>query len=236
MPRADATPETLRDPAEVEAFVQTILPGLSLDFEGVSHVAAGVVRGGAYSIFRVAHPRAPRSRWDRFLLDVSRLRADAIVISGAILRDEPRLVYRTEPGWAEAFSRMRKAMGRRERPLLFVLTRRGVDETHPVFDAHVEGVIVRDASGLDEVIERARARGARSISIESGPALASTLYTEGSPLDELLFHRFDVALPEDALVGRFADEASVRALLGAPRSSVLVDDGGVRSVVERYAR
>jgi hypothetical protein len=230
-------PSELRTPAEVEAAAARIFPGMPLRATGVSHVAASVLREGGYEIFRVDHPRAPRSRWDRLVLDLSRLRADAIVITGAILREEPRLRYAFDPDWAEAFAALRRALGLRERPLLVVLTRAGVDRHHPAFGSNVEGLVLEDAPSLAHAIEGARGRGARAISVEAGPSVASELYREPpSPLDELLVHRFEDDLPDDALVGSFATEAEVRALLGPPRSAVAVRDGATRSIIERYAR
>ena len=230
-----APPSRLASPAEVEALAARVLPGMPLFAEGISHVAAGVVRGGDLQLFHVDHPVAPKSRFDRFLLDLSRLRAEAIVITGKILRDEPALSYAVDPGWADAFAALRRAHGLRERPLLAVLTRAPAALEHPLMSSpDVELTPLR--ASLADAIEATRARGARSISIEAGPSVASELYRPGSPLGELLFHRFEEALPEDALVGAFASEALVERTLGSPRSAVPLLEGSTRSVVLRYAR
>jgi hypothetical protein len=235
MGASNAPPSELRTAAEIEALAAALLPGMPLFAEGVSHVAAGVAREGRLELFRVDHPSAPRSRWDRFLLDLSRLRAEAIVITGKILRDEPRLSYAFDAGWAGACRTLRRDLGLRERPLLVVLTRAGVDPHHPVFVSGVESLVLRDARSLAHAIQIVRDRGARSISIEAGPQVAAELYAEDSPLDELLFHRFEAALPEEALVGAFATEGGVVERLGQARSIVAVRDGATRSTVERYA-
>jgi hypothetical protein len=230
-------PSELRTPDEVEAAAARIFPGMPLSTTGVSHVAATVVREGRYEIFGVDHPRAPRSRWDRLVLDLSRLRAEAIVITGAILREEPRLSYAFDPGWAGAFAALRRALGLRERPLLVVLTRAGVHRDHPALSSNVEGLVLEHAPSLAHAIEVVRGRGARAISVEAGPSVARELYRDpASPLGELLVHRFEDDLPDDALVGSFATEAEVRGSLGPPRSAVGVRDGETSSVVERYAR
>lgn len=234
MPESSA-PLELHSPAEVEAVAESILPGMPLRLTGVSHVVAGVSRDGDLCPFRVQHPAAPRSRWDRLLLDLSRLRAEAIVITGAILRDEPSLVYACDPGWAEAFAETRRALGLRARPLLMILTRVGVPSDHPALEGAVEPHIL-EVGTLAEAISAARARGASSVSIEAGPRTATELYRERGRVDELLFHRFPGPLPDNSIAGYFARERDVTARLGEARSRVHVQDGPVRSVIERYAR
>jgi hypothetical protein len=229
-------PTTLSSTAEVESLASQILPSMPLRFVGVSHVVAGTVRGEDLEVFRVGHPGVPKSRWDRFVLDLSRLRADAIVITGAILRAEPDLCYAFDEGWAGAFAALRSSLGRRERPLLLVLTRRGVDPRHAAFDSNVECVVVRDAPSLAHVFDLARERGARSISVEAGPQTTAELYGPSPLLDELLLHRFDASIPDDARVGAFATALRVRELFGPPQSRVALRDGATQSVVERYAR
>jgi hypothetical protein len=236
MGAADRPPASLSSASEVEPLASQILPSMPLAFEGVSHVVAAVARGDELEVFRIGHRAAPRSRWDRFVLDLSRARADAIVITGAILRAEPALRYTYDRRWAQAFTALRSELGRREKPLLVVLTRREVDPRHPVFDDQVEPLIVRDAPSMTQAFDRARERGARSISVEAGPRATADLYDASSSLDELLLHRFDASIPDDARAGVFATEARVRELFGSPRSSVALRDGATRSVVERYAR
>ena len=82
---------------------------------------------------------APRSSYDWFALNFSRARADLIVLTGAILRDEPLLTGNVLAEYKPVLDQWRRAVwGRQCPPAVCVLTAGPVDFNHPVF-ASTEG-------------------------------------------------------------------------------------------------
>lgn len=167
---------------------------------GVVHVAS-VWRDpdGNTVVLRIG-PDAPKSAADAFALSSSRARADAILTTGAILREEPQMV--ALPFGADATS-LRAArsdiFGRSTEPALMVLSRGDVDPAHPALRCGVrpyvltgrEGAAKLRASGVTEacqVVElevpcaasaitwAKKALLARTVTIEAGPTTALGLY------------------------------------------------------------
>jgi riboflavin biosynthesis pyrimidine reductase len=193
---------------------------------------------GAAHVLRIG-PAAPRSGHDAFLLSLARARAEAIVTTGRILREEPALTHglRGPPALREAL-----AAWRRERlvlahdPWLLVLsTGRALDPMHPAFHAAVRPILFvpsAAAAGLRErfaatdarvvsvrapnerlSLDHLRRLGARRITIEAGPSAAAGLYDEPPRVDELWLATFCGAPPVEAIGPAFVPEARLAAVL-----------------------
>lgn len=152
----------------------------------------------------------PKSDLDFLALHLARARADAIVITGKILRDEPELRYdlRADERWGDALVAWRERhWGLWRAPWLLILTESGViDFDHPVFSGWGRPVIftsdetasrkladspvpvVADAKpSIRRAIQHLQqSREAECISIEAGPSTALELYERPTMIDELL--------------------------------------------------
>jgi riboflavin biosynthesis pyrimidine reductase len=104
----------------------------------------------------------PQSAADRFALGLARARADAIVTTGKILRDEPMLSHALGgpdgPG-LEAWRRER--LGKPDPPWSVVLTSgRGVDPDHPLLRDAARSLLYTSRDGADALAAR---RGAAEV-------------------------------------------------------------------------
>ena len=190
---------------------------------GVVHVTSVWERPGSDELVTLRiDEHAPPSRHDFFVLNLCRARADAIVVSGKILRDEPE-VRHTLQGPArlpEALADWRRErLGKTTPPISAVLTSgRGLDLDHPLFaTAHrptlftspegwrgleeaagrrgIRGV-TDPAMDLRKTIDHLRSEGAETVSIECGPRTSSGLYDPPAVVDELLLSVFEGDLAE----------------------------------------
>lgn len=157
---------------------------------------------------------APKSGLDWFVLNASRARADAVITTGQILRDEPTLTYSLSgPNALESvLLRWRhERWGLATPPWLLILTSgKRVDYSHPAFHGWARPVIftsdrgasrhladapcavVSDAApNLERAIKHLRAqRDCASVSIETGPTTSRPLYDKPLALDEALVSVF----------------------------------------------
>lgn len=178
--------------------------------EGVLHVVAvGRAANGPLPVIAIG-ASSPKSELDSFVLRAARMRADAIVTTGKILRDEPELAHEERDEALLAWRR--ECVGKSEPPRSVVLTSgRGFDPRHPLLAAtpppqiatgRASAARVRAAAPRCEVIElespslrallRALSeRGARTILVEAGPASARELYDPPVAVDELLLSSFE---------------------------------------------
>jgi riboflavin biosynthesis pyrimidine reductase len=153
---------------------------------------------------------APKSELDWLALHISRARADGIVITGKILRDEPELTYdlRADPRWGDALLQWReRRWGLLEPPWLLVLTASGeIDFSHPVFHGWCRPMVftndrtatrklaaapcsvVSDASpDIRSAIQHLQIdRQCECISVEAGPSTSRDLYERPMLVKELL--------------------------------------------------
>ena len=153
---------------------------------------------------------APKSDLDFLALHIGRARADGIVITGKILRDEPSLRYdlQADPRWADALIQWRRRRwGLCDPPWLLILTASGeIDFEHPVFHGWGRPVIFTsdrtatrklaaapcpvvsdDAPDIRRAIEHLQtARSCECVSIEAGPSTARSLYERPMVVKELL--------------------------------------------------
>ena len=150
---------------------------------GVVHVtSAWSAPDGRLFSLRIG-PDTPHSATDSFALELARARADAIVTTGQILRDEPGLTNALRDPELGAWRRER--LGKLEPPLTLVLSRGAdLDRSHPLFAA--SEVSVRNASLRDSLGWLRDERGIASVAIESGPSTARALYDEPLAVDELM--------------------------------------------------
>lgn len=233
-------PEDVRTPEDVAALGRALLGDDPARAGRVLHVAS-VWRdaGGVARVLRIG-PHAPKSRHDAFLLALARARAEAIVSTGRILREEPALTHglRGPPALRVAL-----AAWRRERlvlahdPFLLVLSSgRALDPMHPAFHARVRPLLFVPSAAAAEVRERfastdvrvasvprpnvrlaldhLRRLGARRITVEAGPTSARELYDEPARVDELWLATFAGAAPPGEAVGpAFVEDARLAAAL-----------------------
>ena len=179
---------------------------------GVVHVVS-VVGEDEPRVIKIG-PGAPKSATDFFALNLARARADAILVTGKILRAEPQLRY-------ELPAELARWRGDREAPELIVLTSgRGLDPKHPALSgAWARPVIFtrEDAApALSETnlvvvghpdpspraaIDWALSEGAAVVSVEAGPSAAASLYERRPLVDEVLLSEFRGAVTDDQLGG-----------------------------------
>ncbi len=202
---------------------------------GVSQVVAVWRSGDDNTVMRICE-ETPRSELDFFALNVARARAEAIVTTGQILRDEPDLRHSLQgpgaiPLALAAWRRQR--LGLVDPPWVVVLTSgRGLDPDHSVFAAPVRPVVFTDPAGArrlegslpgkvelvshEEPSARAlvdwlrSSRGVRRISFEAGPSVASGLYEPPGVVEEILLSsHLEPEIPPSVRGGRFLDRAEL---------------------------
>ena len=193
---------------------------------------------------------SPKSELDWLALHISRARADAIIITGKILRDEPALQYdfRADPRWGDALLSWReRRWGLFDPPWLLVLTGRGdIDFDHPVFRSQVRPliftsdraasrklaaapfpVVADDAPNLRRAIRHLQvSRRSDCVSIEAGPSTARTLYERPMAVQELLLSVYlDPTLDERAIGPPLITLGEVRSMFRSETSASHRDQG-----------
>lgn len=195
---------------------------------GVLHVVAVAEdENGARRVIRIG-PWSPKSATDVFVLELSRARSDAILLTGAILREEPELRYELS---SELEAWRRDVLGIEEPPRLLVLTGGRVPLDHPALASRARPILftteqsapkLRGRSSIEVVAvaePSARAalaylrdvRGARSVSVEAGPTTAVPLYEAPCAIDELMLSVFEGPLEPRARGGAFPSEREIAA-------------------------
>jgi len=244
-------PEDVRTPADVTALGRELLGDDPARASRVVHVAA-VWRDpdGVARVLRI-RPETPKSRHDVFLLSLARARAEAIVTTGRILREEPALTHGLR-GPAEL--RAALAAWRRERlvlghePWLLVLSSGAdLDPLHPAFHGKlrpllfvpsVEAAHLRERFAATDVrvasVPRPSARlaldhllrlGAKRITIEAGPTAARELYDQPPRVDELWLATYLGAPPPPEVIGEpLVDDARLAAVLPSASMPVTRDE------------
>jgi len=231
--------EAIRDGQDAAAALELVFPGMAEARAGVAHPTAVWRRpNGRHVTIKIAEG-APASRHDRFVLNASRARADAIVTTGKNLREEPTLTSGlagpaedTEPlaDWR------RTILGKRDPAMVVVLSSgRELDLAHPIFaggrtmiftgpaggerlhraalECGVETVTHPDPS-IHRVVEFLLTEvEARLVSIEAGPSTSMRLYRPVVKIDELLLSVFEGPdLPEAVRGAEFLAAGEVRDL------------------------
>jgi riboflavin biosynthesis pyrimidine reductase len=213
--------------------------------------------GGRLFTLRIG-PASPRSATDRFVLGLSRARADAIVTTGRILREEPDL--RHDLGDRDLAAWRAERTGRPGPPVSVVLTRReDLDFGHPLFASGSASSPVMVVSSEEnaralarrapsvEVAGRPRTdlrttiawlraeRGFASLCIEAGPSTSLALYRPPLAVDELLLSVYqERSLPKAARGAAFLDRADLDRLL-AQRSECAREEESGRWTFFRFS-
>lgn len=193
---------------------------------------------------------SPRSDLDFLALHISRARADAIVITGKILRDEPNLSFdlRADPRWGDALLNWReRRWGLFDPPWLLILTGRGeLDFDHPVFHGWARPIIFTNDRAAarklaaapcpvvaDEAPDIRRAirhlqvaRDCECVSIEAGPSTVRALYERPMIIKELLLSVYlEPSLDERAQGAPLISLSEVRALFRTETCTVHREEG-----------
>ena len=221
MASAESIPRRLRAVLGDEGSIQS----------GIVHVAATWrAPDGALRVIRLSEG-APTSETDHFLLRAARMRSDAIVTTGKILRDEPSLTHdEFDP---EFLAWRRNELGRVLPPLTTLLSSGlEIDFGHPLLGRvppplltlpnenvsaartkaatagrNVE-VIAREHPGLRDTLAVLAARGCRLLLVEAGPSTTSELYAGVPAVDELWLSVFEEPeLPTPYVGEAFATES-----------------------------
>lgn len=224
----------------------------------VSHVAAVWSPGDGRNRVMKIDPGAPRSDTDRFVLNLTRARTDAIVSTGANLRAEPGMQFDLVGPGTGALMRWRVDVHELMPPVALILTRaEDFDPEHPALKGPARVVLylprdkvdvvrkrlksfrwitvhgVDDPGVLDAVAWLREARDARSISIEAGPSTANALHAADA-IDELVLSRWTgPGLDDDLVAGELPDDADLERRL-VRRSATAVDADGW--TFERWTR
>lgn len=221
---------------------------------GVLHVAAAAQNdAGPYATLRVGEG-APRAVSDGIVLSGARARADAIVTTGRILRDEPELVHGSisAPDVTAELDDWRRRLGFERPPWIAVLTGRGeLPAGHPALAAAerlvlftgVEGaarleadpatpthadIVVSPEPSARGLIEHLQSiRRAESIVIEAGASTSRGLYDEPATIDELWLSVCRSPVAEADRVGPFVDPATIETALGPPIFEETHEDTGL---------
>jgi riboflavin biosynthesis pyrimidine reductase len=212
---------------------------------GVLHIAA-VWRDpdGRLPTLRI-EADTPRSATDRFTLGLARARADAVLTTGRILREEPALRHRyhEEPAIESALTEWRRAvLGKRHPPTSAVLTSgRALELDHPLFAGPAPvriltspgaAAALRDrglpqgvtACGVEPLtvwraIGMLRERGSATVAVEAGASTSRALYEPVLRVDELCLSFFAEAGLGASLRGpAFLPAGRLAALFGPPSS------------------
>jgi riboflavin biosynthesis pyrimidine reductase len=192
----------------------------------------------------------PKSELDWLALHIARARADAIVITGKILRDEPSLSFslRADPRWGDALESWRERhWGLCDSPWILILTAGGeIDFEHPVF--HGWGrpliftsdrtatrklaaapcpVVSDEAPDIRRAIQHLQlGRDCECVSIEAGPSTARGLYERPIAVRELLLSVYlEPSLDERAQGEPLVMLSEVRELFRSETSAAHRDHG-----------
>ncbi len=229
--------------------------------QGVLQVMACHRRDGALLALATGEG-APRCDEDAFALALARARADAIITTGAILREEPALSHAPEASTdhGEAMAAWRSANGRQRPATTVVMTRsRDIDLDHPVFHGNnpvlvftnesappsfgIElaargGMLITEAEPtLQRCIARLQQTGSAAITVEAGPSTAAKLFEPPVLIDELLLTTLDAAALDPAYVrGELIREDALATRLRSTGPAYEARDGDHTWRLQRWVR
>ena len=225
---------------------------------GVLHVGAVCKdRDNSLSVLRI-RPDSPKSENDFFSLNLARARADAIVTTGRILREEPDVQHSLQPllgDWR------RETLLKTAAPISAVLTSgRDLDLDHPLLASSPSPLIftsleattrlseaatrreielvASDAPTLLGLIDFLRSqRRARSISLEAGPSSVLPLYAQRpGVIDELMLSTYHGEVPETLRGAPFLSLRELEAVFAAHSQERSLEEASGRWSFRRYVR
>lgn len=251
---------------DVTAVLRTMYGSDLSGASGVMHVAAVWRTSGHGFVTLRINSETPKSSHDYFVLNVARARADAIITSGRILREELELTHEISgpAGTGVAIASWRSEVARKPAPptSLVLTSGRHLDLDHPIFHGAGSKVVFttpkaaaslregeikpgirivgRSEVGPREAVEFLRMEcGAETVSIELGPTSAGALYDRPSLVDELLMSILDTpTIPESVVGPPFIDAATLDRVLSTRSSPFRVGEtrGSGGWAFVRYAR
>jgi len=217
MSRGDERPTGAGE--HVEDRIRRVYGTARFPASGVLHpTAVWESPSGSHRTIRI-EPGGPGSETDRFVLDLARARADAIVTTGKILRDEPGLTHAFTSDSGAGLERWRReVLGRTVGPPPTVVLTSGRDlpldhllfEDPAVVFTSPEGgralrarredlpfrVVESESPGIREVLAWLRKQEHDVVSVETGARTSNTLYEPPLAVDELLLSVFRGELAE----------------------------------------
>ncbi len=233
---------------------------------GVVHVTSVWRRDPDTQLVIRIGPDAPACAFDQLVLNWTRARADAIITTGRILRQEPELSHQLQgPGSsAQGLARWRtEVLGKTRPPISLLLTSgRDLDFAHPLFSGPGRVVILTDRRGGWNLESRASDAGVEivaldnptprdaigllrlefgcaTISVEAGPSVSRQFYEPPTVIDELLLSVYGgEPLPPAARGQRHVTPKQIEAAFRQPYPaySVVGDDGRSPWDFYRYVR
>jgi len=199
---------------------------------------------------------SPRSENDYFALRAARMRADALVTTGAILREEPDVRHTEADAGLLAWRRERA--GLTEPPRSVVLTSgRGLDLNHPLLRSAYRPLIVtgkaaarnlsaanpdcefngRENPGIRDTLTLLRELGCRTVLVEAGPTTTRALYDEPVAIDELLLSIYHAPTLAPSLVGpSFVGLDRLRTVFDYHSEPVRIDEASGSWSFSRWRR
>jgi riboflavin biosynthesis pyrimidine reductase len=252
--------------AGLRRFLTDRLGALPGEAEGVLHVAA-VWRppGQDRNVVLRIGDQTPESEIDFLLLGLARARADSIVTTGRILREETAVTHdlQGEPSVRTALREWRLETLRTNAPpwLVILTSGRDLDPDHPAFHAWTRPIVLCPESSVAEVRRRVagtrievvghpaptlraaivylrEGRGARRISIEAGPSTVIEAYRPAPGLvDEIVLSVFRApSLPAAVRGGDLPATSEIEDLLGPARAAFEADQASGTWRYEHYRR
>lgn len=214
----------------------------------VFHVTAVGAHEGGPVVLKI-NEDTPKSATDRFALFVARARADAIVVTGQILRDEQNEDFTISDEDVRAWRR--STFGAAPTTLAVITSGRDIDFDHPafstpglaplVFTSHRSLVAPRgievvhhEAPTPRALVAALHARGRVRISIEAGPTTARRLYDAPLALDEVLLSMVEGPLAPSVVGGAFFDAVALDERFAARSPTVTRVEHGRTWRFSRY--
>lgn len=267
-PQMSDTPidfDAIRHAADVPPAIR-MLYGTDLPIDaGIIHPTAVWQASGDRYLTLKLNSETPRSRYDRFVLNLARARADTLLTTGKILREEPQLstgLLGDGPECDALLAWRRDMLGRHHPPTVLVLTSgqgARVDLDHPAFrgwaapilftgHAAAEGlfaealarsieVVSHEAPSIHEAVAYLQGElDCRTVSVEAGPSTSLALYRPAVEVDELLLSVYHGAGVPDSVRGpAFLSPADVTAAFGLGSMPYQVDEAGGPWSFHRFA-
>ena len=252
------------DSTEIERRIAEIYGTDLLGACGVIHVTSVWAESARSLVALRIGSETPRSETDSFVLNVARARADAIVTTGKILREEEQLThdFQGEKGVAETFTDWRKErLGKREPPISLVLTSgQELDLDRPLFGCGTRPMVFTSIEGGERIRESAESRGidvvsrptpslrdginylrenhgAESIVIETGLSTSRALYEAPVELDELMLSIYSGSrLPSSVRGQRFSSVPQLGLIFPLAGSTFQSDEESGRWIFRRFTR
>lgn len=241
---------------DLDARIRRLYDESDLLRPGVIHVLALADRDDGPRVIKIG-PDSPKSTHDFFALNLARARADAIIVTGKILRDEPQLRYDLQGDAADALSRWRRDIAHKPAPprLVVLTSGRHIDFEHPAFSSWAEPWLFtsREAAGdltppqrvnvwgsaspgIRQAVDWLKAQGARTISIEAGASTATELYEPPLAVDEVMRSVFEGSLDPEHLDRPFLDDELLERHFGAAHTRARLDEPSGPWRFERWLR